>query len=233
MKTHVIIALLFVCIISGCASSGKGDKKITYVASIASHMVLKAINLNHTQDFGIDMKKDNGMIAEVFLGDTIGFQYYVNGLKHGPYFNLSGKGFSEHKIGARSDGMYKRGKKHGYFMRHRTPDELHYIAYYQDGEFLWSEYYSAYRYEVYPRKPMHIENGEMTINAKHPNGRTWFMGSYKDGRPVGIHKIYSTDGKKRGEINYKSSKVVEYNYSAEGRHEDNWEFNKVNFNVLD
>lgn len=216
--------LLFAVILVGCQDD-KPIQDITGTAKVGQHLQLKAIHQTKLPDVKLDLHQPNGLITEIFLGDTIGYQYYVNGLKHGPYFSLFNKNFDHPTINSPADGMYCKGKKHGYFIRYHQADHPSYVAYYHYGDYQWGDYYGFY-YEagVHPRIPMKLSDEEITIEAPYPNGKTWYKGSFKNGQPIGVHKVYWTDGKKYGEVNYDKKKVKEIYHYEEGVQESDWTF---------
>lgn len=157
----------------------------------------------------IDPIKANGLEPIVYFGDTIGYQCYKNGIKHGPYFSMLNKR-SIMDGNVVPDGMYDNGHKDGFFYRYRNIDDLHYVAYYEDNQLIWADHY--FQMELYPKYPFALKRKHFYVDVKHPNGVTWFKGEYRNKKPHGVHKYYYTDGNKRGEIDYSSNEVREFYY---------------------
>lgn len=164
----------------------------------------------------------SGILPKINIcGDTISYQCYVNGEKHGPFYERGMTSTMQINGETPKDGFYKHGQKHGFFNRYRAPGDLHYVAYYENDEFIWAGYQGMMEYELYPIRPLHIVGGDITIEAPHSNGQLWFKGRFLNGEPIGMHKFYHADGSKFGWINYKDSTVVQF---WDENNPDEWSF---------
>lgn len=220
----IIFATLSIYFLASCADEENITEGQNHEISLAQRSAdrhLPAREIQDKPDFQVQQNEINGLVARIgAAGDTIGYQAYYNGVKHGPYFDVWGVGFTKHDNPKRADGFFIDGKKDGYFKRFRGPDDPMYISYYEEGEFKWAGWYNLhFEAGLYPAKPFHLEEkGTVSVEAPHPNGTTWFKGTYVDGHPVGVHKFYYSNGQKWGEINYKDSTVLEmWSYDPEDR----------------
>lgn len=182
--------------------------------------VFKAHLVHKHEPNVINMSHSNGIVPEVYFGDTLGWQYYLNGKKHGPYFSMFNPNFDTHDISEVGDGTYKNGLKHGYFIRYHAYHDIQYVAYYEEDEMLWIGYLEPI--ELYPTMPYFLKRKNLSVHVKHTNGKTWFMGEYRNGMPYGKHKYYYSSGQKKGEIDYNKLTITQF--WDGNRNADTWSF---------
>ena len=147
-----------------------------------------------------------------YFGDVIGYQAYKDGLPHGAYYSATTYKYKR-KNHLLPDGRYKNGKKHGYFYRHSNVREPDYISYYIDDELVWADVYN--QGWAQPKMPYFLGDKNVKINAKRPDGKKWFKGEFRNGKPYGKHYYYNWGEQVNFEVNWRDSIVYKYSYRAD------------------
>lgn len=209
----IIPVLLLECLLI-CSCSFNNSEEI--VAEIASKKLIRKLRSEAVSSLPpiiLQPKLRNGLEPTVNrYGRTTAYHTYINDTLYGPYYNRSGIGFDEEKTSASpKDGFYKSGKKHGHFNNFNERGYIESISYYQEDELLWDAQY------VYNRKlfdfvhTFEVYADSVQVNVPHPNGNSWYDGTFINKKPTGIHKIRRDDGSKKSELSFEDWTISYYN----------------------
>ena len=119
----------------------------------------------------------------------------------------------------RHEGFYRNGKLDG-IQRTYAGMNVVTIGFYKDGKKIW---FTTFDESLIPIKGFSIqEDTTIFVEAHFPSGQKWYEGEFiskKDkGKtypffetiPIGQHKIYFTNGKLKGIVNYSKKTIAEY-----------------------
>jgi hypothetical protein len=216
MKILLVPSILLVLASSCQENADDINTPPTSMAVMGKHMILKGGNIHQHPTIEFDLSKVNGLVAE-YRNDTVtGYQYYINGLKHGPYFHMYGQAFRNiENQKYPSDGFYKYGKKHGQFnIYHKHWRQVTEIVCFEEDDTLWKSMYGRrwkcfpYRYLVTPFK------NDQTVEVRDPDGLPFYSGRFVNENPVGKHTVFRQDSSIIAKINYNNWTFS--HYSREG-----------------
>lgn len=188
MKINTVLFYVALAVLSACQSGSDGKLTLS-----TKQLQLRAfLNLTRAHRHVNDGKemvlvKADGLHPVTYFGDTIAYQYYKDGIAHGPYYTAENYQYKKEK-NTLPDGYYKNGKKHGYFYRYSSPNQLDYMAYYVNDKMRWADIVDN---NGYPKLPYFLGKKSVKITAKRPDGQIWFNGEFKNGLPYGKHYYYN------------------------------------------
>jgi hypothetical protein len=214
---HMKMAFTFsLLVLVGCAKKPPHVINSIEMASIGKHLTLKGLHFSSHPRIKLDLSKKNGLHEEVVRDTITGYQFYVNGLKHGPYFHQFGVAFKKiESIRYPADGLYFKGKKHGQFNVYNKRHFVNEIVCFQTGDTLWKSAYAPgwkmfpYRYLITPFKKDEL------VELNYPSGEPWYNGKYKNYKPVGTHSILRRDGSTVATIDYNNWTLNRYTVQGE------------------
>ena len=187
------------------------NKKITTADTITKPPQINYKDSNGLkQGIWITSNKQKDKILQTYRNDTL------NGY------------FSEGKYGWRHEGFYKNGKVNG-IVRTYCGAKVQYIGAYINGNTLWSV---CFQDLLMPVKGFQLKNDTtIYLIAPYPSGKTWYEGEFISTKtykskalnhyetfPLGIHKIYFTNGQLKGIVDYTKKSIIEYDSSGKLRY---------------
>lgn len=201
---RIVQILLIVLIFISCNWTEKANNKRIISERIESETSSQKANYTDKQGLrqGIwTNKKQNG----------IEIKTYKDGILEGNY--------SIGNLTWRREGFYRHGKLHG-LQRTFSGEKVVTIGSYYKGRKLW---FTTYEESIILSKGFSIQDDTVIfVAAPYPSGKKWYEGEFKSVRdyrrtamvfetiPIGQHKVYFTNGKLKGIVNYDKKLISEY-----------------------
>jgi hypothetical protein len=209
MKYYICITIL---ILFGCNSNTLKQNKInSNIFTVKDTLSLSALSdtipitkSNILQKNQRDKQGRKQGLWEIKQKYVKGFETYTNDTLNGAFKRLENYYIFE--------GQYKKGLKEGLWKwkEYEIDTTLIMVVLYKDGKDIWMGFPLADSDFHSPVKGFNVYVDSIFIRCPYFNNTIWYEGLFMNRKPVGIHKMYYSNGKIKFEHNYATARIKVY-----------------------